>query len=255
MDDAARVRASQSPGDFSRDAQRILDRQRPARDPPIERFAVVAGHHDVQLTACGLADFVHRADVGMLQRGRRARLRKEAPLRLRIGAQMGRQELQGHIALQALIARAVHDAHAATTKALEHAVACIGRHGGHRIQSRALRQVQRRHDVVEQRIEGAPRVVRRQQRRDIGPNRFRQRHGREVARPRLLGLTQHLVERRFNLRPPLRRRPVRHVVSSRFNHARAAIQSRFTVAGESCSASAVSSMLSPTKNRHSTTLA
>ncbi len=54
----------------------------------------------------------------------------------------------------------------------------------------------------------------------------------------------------MNAQPVGRR--AQSAVSSRLRKARAAVQSRFTVAGEMSSAAAVSSILMPPKKRHST---
>jgi hypothetical protein len=73
-----------------------------------------------------------------------------------------------------------------------------------------------------------------------------------AARRRLV--RERAIQQRLDA-APAPRRGGRHAPSSRLSQARAIVQSRFTVAGEMSSASAVSSTLMPPKKRHSTTRA
>ena len=61
---------------------------RPRVQSRLQRFAVVERHRDEQLSVVGLADLVDRADVRMIERRRRARLRDESRLGGGVGAQM-----------------------------------------------------------------------------------------------------------------------------------------------------------------------
>ena len=75
-----------------------------------------------KLAFAGLADLVNRADVGMIERRRRAGLDQEACLGRRLDAEMRREKLQGHEALEPLVAGLVDEAHAALAEQVEHEV-------------------------------------------------------------------------------------------------------------------------------------
>ena len=71
MDDAAVVRVAQRIGHLCRDGERLCGRQRAARKRCGECLAL-DGLHDDEGAALGFADIVDRADVGMIERRRRA---------------------------------------------------------------------------------------------------------------------------------------------------------------------------------------
>ena len=75
-----------------------------------ERLALDQLHHEVEVFTLH-ADVVHRADVGMVERGDEPGLALEAGADLRRRGQIGR-DLDGDLAAQAEIAGAVNLAHA-----------------------------------------------------------------------------------------------------------------------------------------------
>ena len=68
------------------------------------------------------ADVVHREDVGMAQRGGGARFLLESPHPVGIGRERGGNDLDGDIASEARIVRAIHLAHAARADQLDDVV-------------------------------------------------------------------------------------------------------------------------------------
>jgi hypothetical protein len=115
MDDAGLVRRRQGVGDLPRDRQRLGDRDRALRQPvgqcrPLDQF------EDERLRPARLLEAVNRADVGMVQRGERPGFALEAGdafVALRHG---GREHLDGDVAVESCVARAVHLAHSALTE-------------------------------------------------------------------------------------------------------------------------------------------
>ena len=75
--------------------------------------------HEQEQLPVGLAELVDADDVAMRQLGERARLAQEACLELGILAELPRQDLERHDAVQALLARAIDDAHTALPDELE----------------------------------------------------------------------------------------------------------------------------------------
>ena len=69
----------------ARDRHRLLEREATALQPRLQRLALVQRHGQEQMSFAGLADLENRADVGMIERRRRARLGQEA----RLGAPAG----------------------------------------------------------------------------------------------------------------------------------------------------------------------
>jgi hypothetical protein len=66
-----------------------------------------------------LVDLVNRADVGVVERGRRARLAQEAVEHRPVAGRLGGQELQGHGAVEDAVVGPVHDAHAPAAQLLD----------------------------------------------------------------------------------------------------------------------------------------
>ncbi len=103
MDDALLVRGFERLGDLRRDRQRLVDRDRPARDPlrqvlPLDQF-----HHE-RREAVTRFEAVDRRDVRMIQRRQRLRFAREprhplAILRERVG-----QHLERHVAIERRVA-------------------------------------------------------------------------------------------------------------------------------------------------------
>ena len=84
VDDALLVRGFERVGDLPGDRQRLSERHRPARDPLREILALDQLQHE-GLDAVGLLEAVNGADVGMIERGKDARL----PLQARQSGGMG----------------------------------------------------------------------------------------------------------------------------------------------------------------------
>ena len=90
MDDARAVRFSQPCSHLRGNVDRVVQRQRPASDPLLERFPVVMGHHEVELGVLRFVDLVDRADVGMVEGRCRLRLLEESLLRGVVAGQIRR---------------------------------------------------------------------------------------------------------------------------------------------------------------------
>ena len=137
MDDALRVRRLERVRDLMRDVQRFGHRHRPARQSLGEILPWNELHHQ-RLEPVHFLEAVDHADVGMVEGGEHPRLALEAHDVFRIVSERARQDLDGDIASQPGIARAIHLAHAAYAKELldlEHAEpASIGKRarGGRR---------------------------------------------------------------------------------------------------------------------------
>ena len=125
MDDPALVRRGETAADLGGEVDRGAERQRRSRNAVGECAAV-------EQFACGIgraivhADVVDGDDVGMRERGHRARFAVEPIAQFRIGNGGGREDFQGHVAVQSRVARPIDDAHAAGAQALEHAVVTDG---------------------------------------------------------------------------------------------------------------------------------
>ena len=90
------------------------------RTGPQERLHVAAldvAHRDEQMPAL-LADVVDRDDVRVLERGGVLRLAQEALAEGVVLGQLGREQLQRNVPLQARVVRTVDDAHAAAADEL-----------------------------------------------------------------------------------------------------------------------------------------
>jgi hypothetical protein len=102
----------QGAGDLDPVLEHLRRRQRPAREPLRERLPFEELHHEV-FHAAVVADVVERADVGMGEGGRRARLALEALAPVRIRRHGRGQDFQGDIASESRVARAVDLPHPA----------------------------------------------------------------------------------------------------------------------------------------------
>jgi hypothetical protein len=78
-------------------------------------------HHD-EGPAILLADFMNRADVGMIEGGSGLRLALKTGQRLRVFGNFVGQKLQGDEAMQAEVLGLVNNAHPATTEFVDNAV-------------------------------------------------------------------------------------------------------------------------------------
>ena len=99
----------------------LADRQRALRDARRQQLAFDVLHDD-EVGAAGLADVVGDGDVGRTQERRRPRLVEQAGAALRIGFELGRQELQRDRTTEANILGSIHLAHAAGAKAFADAI-------------------------------------------------------------------------------------------------------------------------------------
>src|SRR6185437_12607669 len=111
------VRGLQGIGDFDSPLYRLRRRDRPARQPRVQRLALEQLHHEKGL-ALVLAELVQGADVGMVERRDRQRLALKTLTRG--GAGGFGQKLERDEAVQALVAGLEDLAHAACAEALEH---------------------------------------------------------------------------------------------------------------------------------------
>ena len=112
MDDPLLVRRLERLGDLARDRQRLLDRDRSARDPIGERRPFDQLEHQ-RLDAVGLLEAVDRRDVRMVERREHLRLALEARQPLGVGDERLGQHLERHLALEPGVAGAPDLAHAA----------------------------------------------------------------------------------------------------------------------------------------------
>ena len=99
----------------------VFDLQRLAPDAVPERHAVQKLHDDERLTFM-LADFVDRADVGMVQRRRSTSLAPEAFQRLWVSCKIIGQELQSDEATKLGVLGLVDHTHPAAAQLLDDAV-------------------------------------------------------------------------------------------------------------------------------------
>ena len=128
VDDALGVGMLQRVGDFTRDAQRVGNRQLSlAFEALAERLAAHERHHVVQ-QGVGFTGIEQRQDVRMLQPRRGADLGEEA-FATEGRTKIGMQHLDGDIALVPQIMREVHGGHAAGAEFALDAVA-VGEGGG-----------------------------------------------------------------------------------------------------------------------------
>ena len=112
MHDAALVRGVEGIGDLPCDAHGLLDRQRRASEALGQRGAFDQLHHDAA-DVVGVLDAVDVRDVRVIERGEDLRLAREPRQPLAVAGEAGRQHLDGDVALQAVVARAIDLAHAA----------------------------------------------------------------------------------------------------------------------------------------------
>ena len=112
MHDPLVVRRRERAGDLGRDSSRIRQRQPAPSQSRGERLAVDQLEYQ-GADAVVLLEAVDRADVRMIERGEDARFATEARQSFGVLRQKRRQDLDGNVALQPGVARAIHLAHAA----------------------------------------------------------------------------------------------------------------------------------------------
>ena len=119
--DPARMRRLEGVGDLGPQLEQRLERQRPRRQPFAQRFPFEQLHRD-EGPPLVLVDVEDRADVGVLQRGRRPRLALKPFERLRVPDELFGQKLQRDAAAELDVLGLVDDAHAAASHSGEDAI-------------------------------------------------------------------------------------------------------------------------------------
>ena len=117
VDDAERVRRAERIGRLEHDAARLL-RGQPAAPLQLRRhrLAVHVRHDEVDEPVGPFAHRMDRHDVGVGQPRRGLRLAQEPDADLLAKGKLGRQDLDRHLTLQALVPGLVDDPHAAATE-------------------------------------------------------------------------------------------------------------------------------------------
>ena len=111
MDDAVAVCAIEGIGDLGRVVDDFVSRERPARQPRGQRFALEE-LHDQEGDAVLFAEVVQDADVRVVQRPDDAGFAIEALAQLRVGRELRGQDLDRDLTIEAGVDGAVHMAHA-----------------------------------------------------------------------------------------------------------------------------------------------
>ena len=115
VDDAGAVRTIERTGDLRRNRQCFIDREPRGSQQAIgEGFAFEILEHQVVEIAVA-ANVVDGTDVGIVQRGNRARLLLETASRLRIGGECAGEHFDGNRPIEPSVTRAVDLAHATRT--------------------------------------------------------------------------------------------------------------------------------------------
>ena len=119
MDDAAFMCRVEAVHDLAGDRDRLITREWMSCSLPFdtlgERLSLDQLENE-RVNARMLLQPINRGDVGMIERGERARLALEPSQPIRIGSKDDRQNLQRHIATKLGVVRAIHLAHAADAK-------------------------------------------------------------------------------------------------------------------------------------------
>jgi hypothetical protein len=128
MDDALLVRGVQSVGDLNRVFERLSGRQRATAQSILQLLAFQQFEDDEGRRL--LAHVMDDADVRVVERGCRATLAIEAIDGLLIGRDGVGQHLDGHVAIEARVASAVHLAHPSRPKCCDDLVRTKAGAGG-----------------------------------------------------------------------------------------------------------------------------
>jgi hypothetical protein len=110
MNNVCAVRCIQRVSDSDGNFQERLQFNRPSIDALLKSLALEQLHRD-EVPAFMFPDVINRADVGVIQRRRCARLAQESLHCSRIAADIFRQELQRHSPAKATVFRSVHNGH------------------------------------------------------------------------------------------------------------------------------------------------
>ncbi len=122
MDDVVPVRVRQRVRDLARDLQRVVQRELLLAVEPVAQRALVHVRHDVEEQAVRLTGVVQREDVRMIEAGGDLDLPEEA-LRAERGGELGREDLDRHLAMVLEVLREVHGSHAPVTQLAQDPVA------------------------------------------------------------------------------------------------------------------------------------
>jgi hypothetical protein len=131
VDDALRVGGLECRRDLARDLQRDIDRERSAGEAIGKCRSLDELHHD-GLDTGGDFEAVNRGDVRMVQCGKQSSLSSEACDAIRIVGESRRQHLDGNLAMQSGIERAIDFPHAAGIERAQDAIRSQLGPGGHR---------------------------------------------------------------------------------------------------------------------------
>ena len=237
--------------DLQRDGQRLVEREPAALQSRLQRFPFVERHRDEQLSVLGLADLIDRADVRMIERRRGARFRHES----RLWRRRRRSDAAAETSARP-DGRAARPAPCRPRPFRRRPAAPVRSSAPSagpptRLPAPASQALGFTSGASRSTTPGA--VVREQQRLDLLPEReVIAAAGVEQRPPLGVGAVDRVGEHVLDLLPPIAgaidaRASVGRLIacSSRFSHARAVAHSRLTVAGETCSVSAVSSTLMP----------
>ncbi len=112
VNDPLLVRRFERLRDLLRDRQRFVDRDRPARDSLREVFALDQFHHE-SVGSVGLFQTVNGRNVLMVQGGEDFRFPLESGHSFRVGRERFGENLDGDVAIEPRVARAIHLPHAA----------------------------------------------------------------------------------------------------------------------------------------------
>jgi hypothetical protein len=123
MDDAALVRVGERIGELTPVVHDLLDWQRTGVQHRAERASFDQLHRDVSL-AVGFSDLVYRADIWMVERGCRTRFTHQSGARGGIMEARSGEHFDGDVAIQLLVAGAIHLAHATSPEPADDAVVC-----------------------------------------------------------------------------------------------------------------------------------
>ena len=112
MHDALRVRGVKGVGDLDTEIDNLVNLERAARDAVEKGLAFHPLHHDERL-AVVFTDVVHRADVGVVQRGGGTRFDAKPFHGMSISHEVFWNEFESNLAPKAGVVSAVNDAHTA----------------------------------------------------------------------------------------------------------------------------------------------
>jgi hypothetical protein len=122
MDDASMVGTRKPTRDLYGDAHGLGCREWSPFEATLQRLAVTVGHREEDPPIGHLLDVVDRANVGVIQRGRRAGLGEQAPLGVQIAHQLRRQEFESDEPAKPKVFGPVDDAHTAGANLVDNAI-------------------------------------------------------------------------------------------------------------------------------------